>query len=130
MDEKHALKALKQRDETALAWFIERYSPYVNTIIYQILARAMSFRDVEEVSSDVFLVLWRNAEKIQEGKVKAYLSRTELHMTKALSAPIPYVERAILSGAHPTDGDVFIKIWYAVYGRGLDAETLLETIAP
>ncbi len=82
MDEKHALQALRQHNETALAWFIERYAPYVNTIIFNIGGGAMSSRDIEEVSSDVFLVLWKNAGKVCPGKVKAYLSGTARNMTK------------------------------------------------
>ncbi len=74
MDERHALRGLTQRNEEALAWFIRRYAPYVNTIVFNILGDAMSVRDVEEVSSDVFLVLWNNADRIRPGKVKAYLS--------------------------------------------------------
>ena len=74
MDERHALRGLTQRKEEALAWFIRRYAPYVNTIVFNILGEAMSVRDVEEVSSDVFLVLWNNADRVRPGKVKAYLS--------------------------------------------------------
>ena len=83
MDEKHALRALRQHSETALAWFIERYAPYVNTIIFHIIGDSMSSRDIEEVSSDVFLVLWNNAGKIRPGKVKAYLSGTARNLAKA-----------------------------------------------
>ena len=41
MDEKHALQALRQHSETALAWFIERYAPYVNTIIFNTFIRRL-----------------------------------------------------------------------------------------
>ena len=82
MEEKQALKALKHRDEAALVWFMERYTPYVHTIISNILGGVMSARDREEVSSDVFLVLWKNAGKIRPGKVKAYLSGTARNMAK------------------------------------------------
>lgn len=74
MDEKSALKALKRKDETALAWFIDRYAAYVNTIICNIIGAAMPPSDVEEVASDVFFTLWTNAGKVMPGKVKAYLS--------------------------------------------------------
>lgn len=74
MDEKSALKALKRKDEAALAWFIDRYAAYVNTIICNIIGAAMPPSDVEEVASDVFFTLWTNAGKIMPGKVKAYLS--------------------------------------------------------
>ena len=74
MDERHALRGLTQRREEALAWFIRRYASYVHTIVFNILGAVMSVQDVEEVDSDVFLVLWNNAERIRPGKVKAYLS--------------------------------------------------------
>lgn len=82
MDEKNALKALKQQDEEALSWFIERYAPYVNTIVFHILGGSMSSRDIEEISSDVFLALWNNAGRIRAGKVKAWLSGTARNKAK------------------------------------------------
>ena len=42
----------------------------------------MSSRDIEEVSSDVFFVLWKNAGRICPGKVKAYLSSTARNMAR------------------------------------------------
>ena len=74
MDEKSALRALKQKDETALAWMIDRYSAYVSTVIFNIIGSFMTVSDIEEVASDVFLTLWSSAEKISPGQVKAYLS--------------------------------------------------------
>ena len=65
MDERRALRGLTKQNETALAWFIERYAPYVSTIVFNIIGSTMSIKDVEEVSSDVFLVLWKNAERIR-----------------------------------------------------------------
>ena len=82
MDERHALRGLKQHDQAALAWFIERYAPYVNTIVFNIIGDKMSVGDVEEVSSDVFLALWKNAGKVRPGKVKAYLSGIARNMAK------------------------------------------------
>ena len=74
MNESSALQALKHRDEQALAWFIDRYAAYVNTIVYNIIGASMTASDIEEVASDVFLTLWSNAGKIAPSKVKAYLS--------------------------------------------------------
>ena len=74
MNEGSALQALKHRDEQALAWFIDRYAGYVNTIVCNIIGSDMTHSDVEEVSSDVFLTLWSNAGRIMPSKVKAYLS--------------------------------------------------------
>lgn len=73
VNEEKALRAIVRGDETALAWVIDRYAAYVNTIIYNIIGAAMTTPDVEEVSSDVFLALWSNTEKVRPGKLKAYL---------------------------------------------------------
>lgn len=73
MDERKALRELKRKNEKALVWFIDRYSAYVNTIIYNITGSFLPDADREEISSDVFFTLWRNAGKVTPGKVKAYL---------------------------------------------------------
>jgi len=74
VNEGSALQALKRGDEQALAWFIDRYAGYVNTIVCNIIGSDMTHGDMDEVSSDVFLTLWSNAGRIMPGKVKAYLS--------------------------------------------------------
>ena len=74
MNEESLLHALKRRDEAALEQVIDRYSAYVSTIIHNIIGSAMTTADVEEVASDVFFALWSNADKVNPGKLKAYLS--------------------------------------------------------
>lgn len=83
MVEREALKKLKQKDERALAWLIDRYAAYVNTIIYNIIGRSASAADIEEISSDVFFTLWVNAKNIAPGKVKAYLGGVARNKAKA-----------------------------------------------
>ena len=82
MDERNALRALKKRDESALVWFVTRYTAYVNTILSGIAGSILTVRDLEEMTSDVFMVLWRNADRIEPGKVKAYLSGTARNIAK------------------------------------------------
>ena len=83
VDEGSALRALKQKDDTALAWFIDRYAAYVSTIVYNIIGRIMTASDVEEVASDVFLVFWSNADKVKPDKIKAYLGGIARNKAKA-----------------------------------------------
>lgn len=113
MDEKHALQALRQQNETALAWFIERYAPYVNTIIFNIIGGSMSSRDIEEVSSDVFFVLWKNAGKIRPGKVKAYLSGTARNMAKdklrGIGRELPLEEDVLTTSDMDMERDLEIR---------------------
>lgn len=82
MDERAALHGLQQRQEPALAWLIDRYTPYVSTIAANIIGPHMSLGDVEEVTADVFFVLWQNADKVRPGKVKAYLSAAARNKAK------------------------------------------------
>ena len=88
MDEEKALQALKKRDEAALVWFVTRYAAYVNTILSGIAGKHLTIRDLEEMSSDVFMVLWRNAERIRPGKAKAYLSAAARNIARKSSKVI------------------------------------------
>ena len=90
VDEKSALRALKQGDEAALEWMIDRYAAYVGAIIYNIIGSFMTVSDVEEVASDVFLALWSNAEKVRPGKVKAYLSGIARNKAKEKTREMGY----------------------------------------
>lgn len=74
MTEQRALSLLRNHDPDGLAWFMDRYTHYVGAVVWSILGGRMSVQDAEEVSSDVFVALWKNAEKPRPGKVKAYLS--------------------------------------------------------
>ncbi|MDR2671521.1 MAG: sigma-70 family RNA polymerase sigma factor [Oscillospiraceae bacterium] len=139
MDEKNALRALKKKDEAALAWFIDRYAAYVNTIVYNIIGRIMTASDVEEVASDVFLVFWSNADKVKPDKIKAYLGGVARNKakdkTRELGQDLPLeddvigissvgpehtfelreqaemLEKAIRSMQHP-DREIFLRHYY------------------
>lgn len=80
MTEKDALKELKDGSEEALRWFILAYSPYVTTIIHNIIGEAMDMSDVEEVASDVFVALWQNRKKVYF--VKGYLGAVARNLAK------------------------------------------------
>ena len=75
MTEAKALALLQKGDQQALAWFIDRYSAYVGAIVNSILQGSMSRADVEEVTADVFVTLWKGAEKLVPLNLKGYLSR-------------------------------------------------------
>ena len=68
MTEANALKQLQNGSEKALEWFIKTYTPYVTTIIRNIVADNMSTGDIEELASDVFFKLWENAGKVHSPK--------------------------------------------------------------
>ena len=80
MTEAKALSAMREGDQEALCWIIERYSAYVGTIVTNVIGESMSIADVEEVCSDVFLALWQNAGKVLPLHLKGYLGRIARNM--------------------------------------------------
>ena len=75
MTDAKALSKLQTGDQQALEWFIDRYSAYVGTIVNGILQDSMSRADVEEVSADVFVTLWKRAKNLLPLNLKGYLGR-------------------------------------------------------
>lgn len=137
MTEAKALKELKKGSEEALEWFIQTYTPYVTTIIYNIIGNSMDENDVEEVVSDVFFALWRNADKVC--LPKGYLGTVARNMAKnkcrQLGHDLPLedqilivdeltpetriekkelrraVKKAVLDMRHP-DREIFLRFYY------------------
>lgn len=72
-DENAALALLREGNEMGLRWMIQRYTPYVSAVVRGVMGDRLSAQDGEEITSDVFLVLWRNRDKVLAGKVKGYL---------------------------------------------------------
>ena len=67
------VQKLKEHDEKALSQIIEQYSRFVASVVYNTAKASLSKEDVEEVTADVFVTLWNNANKVQEGKLKGYI---------------------------------------------------------
>lgn len=80
MTEVKALSAMREGDQEALGWIIERYSAYVGAIVANIIGESMGRSDVEEVCSDVFLALWQNAGRVLPLHLKGYLGRVARNM--------------------------------------------------
>ena len=75
MTEAKALRALKRGDSSGLEWFIDRYTSYVAAVVNNIIGVTHPREDIEEVVSDAFVALWRNAERIKGDGARAYLAR-------------------------------------------------------
>ena len=147
MTEAKALKELKNGSEEALAWFIDAYTPYVTTIIHNIIGSSMDVSDVEEAAADVFVALWQNAQKVHS--VKGYLGtvarNTAKNKFRQLGCDLPLedqilivdeltpesqiekkelnaaVKRAVLGMPQP-DREIFLRFYY--YYQSL--ETIAE----
>ena len=69
MDENKRLALrLKKHDEKALDIIILKYTPLVSSVIYNISDGALSKEDIEELASDTFVSLWKNADRFDSEK--------------------------------------------------------------
>ena len=82
MREEKVLQKLRNKDPDGLQGLMDRYVAYVSAVVWGILRYAMSVEDAEEVVSDVFLAAWNQAEKLQPGKVKAWLGAVARNQAK------------------------------------------------
>lgn len=76
MNEKRTLKSLRRGEPAALSEIIRHYTPYVYAIARNILSPALPPEDIEETVSDVFCSLWYSRDKLEPGKLKAWLAVT------------------------------------------------------
>lgn len=100
MNDAEALAKLQTGDQQALVWFIDRYSSYVSTIVNSVLQRSMSRSDVEEVTSDVFVTLWKSSERLVPINIKGYLSRVSrsiaLHKLREQTGELPLEDNILV----------------------------------
>ena len=69
------VEKLKKHDEKALSQIIEQQSRFVASVIYNTSKGSLTKEDIEEVTADVFVTLWNNTEKVQEGKLQGYMEK-------------------------------------------------------
>ncbi len=74
--EEKLISGLRRHRHGSLEKVIELYTPYVTVVVYGVIGAVMTREDIEEVVSDVFLSLWRNASVLDGGKgsLRAYLA--------------------------------------------------------
>lgn len=83
MDEATMLKLLRRQAPEGLTHLIRCYNGYAAAIIRGILGNGRQEEDVEELVSDVFVAIWRHADALKPGKVKAYIGTTARNMAKS-----------------------------------------------
>ena len=67
------VQRLKKHDEKALEEAMDKYTRYAAAVVYNVSKGSLGKEDIEEVVADAFVTLWNNAEKVREGKLKAYI---------------------------------------------------------
>lgn len=63
MQERRLIKQLKQHDPDALSELMQQYTAYVGTIVRNILGKVLTESDVEEVTADVFVIVWNHSKE-------------------------------------------------------------------
>lgn len=100
MHDAKALQRLQRGDEEALAWIIDRYTPYVHTVVCHVMGQYMSQADMEEVDADVFVALWHNAASVHPAALKGWLGTVARNAAKnklrSAGQEIPLEEDALL----------------------------------
>lgn len=76
VDESKLLNRLKQKQKNSINQAIEIYTPYLSTVLYNMVGNGLPKEDIEEIISDVFVMLWNNAEYIdlEKGTIRSYIS--------------------------------------------------------
>ena len=68
IDREKFLKELRRKNEKALEYIIDVYSPLVNGIVRRVLVPLNNEGIIEECISDVFLSVWNNIDKFKGDK--------------------------------------------------------------
>ncbi len=76
MTDKAILSGIRQRDESAISWVINKYSRLLWSIASAVLKNAGSDQDTEECVADAFIYLWQSPERFdpEKGNLKSWLS--------------------------------------------------------
>lgn len=72
MDEAKLIKSLRKGETAALEELIRSFNPFVSGIIAGILKGRS--QECEELTQDVFITVWNNRKKLEEGRLKSYLA--------------------------------------------------------
>lgn len=75
MDDKRLVQKLKHGDRRALDRIMDQFTPYLSTVVWNVLGSAAGLQDVEEVVSDVYLSLWTHRDTLDPAQgVKSWLA--------------------------------------------------------
>ncbi len=83
MQESRLITLLQQQKPEGLQALMTTYQAYVGTIIRNITRTTLHEQDVEELTADTFLAVWQTADKLQTGKVRAYLAAIARNKAKS-----------------------------------------------
>ena len=76
VDESKLLRQLKRKQENSINQALEIYTPYLSTVLFNMVGDGLPKEDIEEIISDVFVMLWKNADYIdlEKGTLRFYIA--------------------------------------------------------
>ncbi len=84
MEDVQLVMRLRKNSVDALEAAIERYTPYVSTVISNQLGGFARAQDVEEQTSDVFLALWQHRSNLNTFHLRGWLGATARNQARML----------------------------------------------
>ena len=124
-DEAELLQRLRNREKNSIDEAIQIYTPYLSTVLYHMAGNSLPKEDIEEIVADVFVILWKNAERIdlQKGTLRSYLAAVARNY--ALKRINRKTDHTVLEDIELSDGKDFIEenfrndyVWEAVMSLG------------
>ena len=111
MTEEVIIEKIQSRNPAGLEALMNRYLPYVSTVVWNILRNSMPLEDGEEVVSDVFLAAWRQPSALRPGSVKSWLGAVARNKAKnrlrRMDRTLPLEEDALdIPGPDDPPGDL------------------------
>ena len=108
-DEAELLQRLRKREKNSIDEAIRIYTPYLSTVLYHMAGNSLPKEDIEEIVADVFVVLWKNAERIdlQKGTLRSYLAAVVRNF--ALKRINRKTDHTVLEDIEMSDGQDFIE---------------------
>ena len=124
-DEEELLQRLRNREKNSIDEAIRIYTPYLSTVLYHMAGNSLPKEDIEEIVTDVFVVLWKNAERIdlQKGTLRSYLAAVARNF--ALKRINRKMDHTSLEDIELSDGKNFMEenfhnnyVWETVMSLG------------
>ena len=115
MDEQKLAERLIHGEQTALEEVTRKYTPLVSTIISNIAAGCFSVQDIEETTSDTFIALWFNRNKIKPDKLKGFLCCIAKSLNVSQKIEDKFISKALkdaLDEIGEPDREIILRHYY------------------
>lgn len=78
VDESKLLRQIMQQQKNSINQAIEIYTPYLSTVLFNMVGNRLPKEDIEEIVADVFVILWKKADYIdlEKGALRSYIAAT------------------------------------------------------